>query len=406
MPKAPSSVLWLAVLGIGFALGLIHILRVAQVDAHGISIVASKPVTWDFTNLWYGGRLALKGQVHTLFDVEAYRAGLRSLFAPYIENSEWSYPPTLLLVGAPLALLPLYPSYAVWTFGTLGLLVLALRQAGFRWPACALACISPAALNNVAHGQNGALIAALLIGGLLAAQRRPVLAGLLFGLLTVKPQFGVLVPVCLVAGGHWRTVFWSVCFALLLVVLSLLCFGTSAWTGFFATTQPLMKSILEAPFGQGYQANAITVFASVREFGGSLSTAYVTQAIAALVSAAIVWRLWKNSNCPAGLKTAATAALTLLVTPYGYSYDLVLLACSVLIVRNSTDSRYDPILGVLWLWPSLVNFVNAHGAPLSPLVLAVATWTSLRVLRSQVAVEPGPHLNSANHTQKTHSQKA
>jgi len=36
-------------------------------------------------------------------------------------------------------------------------------------------------------------------------ERRPVAAGLLFGLLCYKPHFGLLVPVALASGGYWRS---------------------------------------------------------------------------------------------------------------------------------------------------------------------------------------------------------
>ena len=53
---------------------------------------------------------------------------------------------------------------------------------------------------NVGHGQNGFLTAALLGGALHWLDRRPWLAGVLIGCLAYKPQFGVLIPVALLAG--------------------------------------------------------------------------------------------------------------------------------------------------------------------------------------------------------------
>jgi hypothetical protein len=59
----------------------------------------------------------------------------------------------------------------------------------------------PAVFINIAHGHNGFLTAALFGGGLLLLERREMLAGILFGLLCYKPQFGVLIPLALAAGG-------------------------------------------------------------------------------------------------------------------------------------------------------------------------------------------------------------
>ncbi len=217
---------WLLVLCLGLILSLSQLHRLAQLDANGISFATSKPLTWDFTNLWFGGRLALEGQTERLFDIESYRAGLRALFAPYIADSEWSYPPTLLLLAAPLALFPLYVAYFLWTVGTLGLLSVLLRRAGLPLAACGLLWISPGALNNVLFGHNGALTAFLLFAGLLTATKRPVVAGLCFAVLTIKPHLGLLIPICLIAACAWRTISWTALFTLMLAALTALLFGT------------------------------------------------------------------------------------------------------------------------------------------------------------------------------------
>ena len=41
-------------------------------------------------------------------------------------------------------------------------------------------------------------------GGLSLLERRPLLAGGLLGLMIYKPQLGLLIPVALLAGRHWR----------------------------------------------------------------------------------------------------------------------------------------------------------------------------------------------------------
>lgn len=375
-----DSWLWVSAICLGLMVGLAYLNHLAQADVNGISLAASKPPTWDFTNLWYGGRLALEGHAGTLVNFEDYRAGLRTLFAPYIDDSEWSYPPTLLLIAAPLALLPLYPAYILWTAGTLGLLSLLLRRAGLPLLGSVLLWISPGALNNILFGQNGALTAFLLFGGLLAAQKRPMLAGICFALLlAVKPHLGLLVPVCLVAVGAWRTISWSAFFAILLAAFTALCFGTSVWMGFFATTQPLMQAIMEAPYGQGYHANATTVFASSRGLGLSVTSAYLVQLLATLSAAFAAWQLWRRPVGDPLLRAGATGILTLLATPYGYSYDMVMLSAAVLIVVQRGHWNRDILLIPVWLWPAIVNALNTEIAPLSPLALIYAAAVCIHV---------------------------
>ncbi|MBN9273748.1 MAG: DUF2029 domain-containing protein, partial [Mesorhizobium sp.] len=89
------------------------------------------------------------------------------MFSPLLPDQEWSYPPSVLLFGAPLAALPILPAYLIWTFGTVFCLWLAVRPLKIG-PVAELAIVlSPAVMINAIFGQNGALTAALLLGGLL-----------------------------------------------------------------------------------------------------------------------------------------------------------------------------------------------------------------------------------------------
>jgi hypothetical protein len=80
---------------------------------------------------------------------------------------------------APLAYLPYLPSYLLWL-------------------------AAPPVFFNVMYGQTGFLTGGLIGLGLVLLGRRPILAGILVGLASVKPHFGVLIPLALIAGGYWR----------------------------------------------------------------------------------------------------------------------------------------------------------------------------------------------------------
>src|SRR5207244_3647915 len=61
----------------------------------------------------------------------------------------------------------------------------------------------PMAFWNIGLGQNAFLTAGLFGMATLLIDRRPIVAGLLFGLLCYKPHFGLLIPGALAAGGYW-----------------------------------------------------------------------------------------------------------------------------------------------------------------------------------------------------------
>ncbi len=343
-----------------------------------ISSLSHKPLSWDFTNLWFGGKLALSGQLGVLFDVDAYRAAMRAAFSPAIANSEWSYPPSILLIGAPLALLPLPLAWAVWSLGGVAALAALVRSLGLPWFGIPALILSAAFADTFVLGQNGAYTAALLLGGLWLAPLRPGWAGLLFGLLACKPQFGVLVPICLIAGRHWRALFFSGFYAIGFASLAAGLFGPQVWLGFMDVTRPLMTSILEAPFLQDYQARAVTIFILVRGLGGDLVLAYSVQALAALVCAFCAYRLWSRPKIDPLLRLAATGGLTLLATPYGYSYDMVVLSVGILLAVARLGLSQTSGLSLLWAWPALCPFVTYWIGPYSSIIIALGTYQLMR----------------------------
>ena len=131
------------------------------------------------------------------------------LHACTIRHSSSRSPALLAPMPYPLAL-------AVWQGVTLRFILLSVRSracVGFHpsdvtlrsrsgWLLLALAF--PAVFINLGHGHNGFLTAALFGGALATLERRPLVAGMLFGLLAYKPQFGMLIPLVLLATGRWR----------------------------------------------------------------------------------------------------------------------------------------------------------------------------------------------------------
>ncbi|MGG6894611.1 glycosyltransferase family 87 protein [Rhizobium sp. BR 315] len=339
---------------------------------------------WDFTNLWGGAVMALKGNVAYLFDAEAYRRELRLLLSPLMQNQEWSYPPSMLLIGVPLAGLPIFIAYIIWTLGTLFLLFLATKPLGLVWWARVLIVVSPAAMVDAIFGQNGALTTALLLSGLLLAPSRPIIAGILFGLLTVKPQLGVLVPFCLLASGNYRAFLSAGVTALFLVIVTGLLFGFDVWLLFWTETRPLMTSILEAPFSNGYQVNATTFFILARSLGLGLTPSYSLQVVASVVAIATTLWLWRSSTViEHRSKVCLTILLTLIATPYGYSYDTIPMNVAAAYFFFNYRGLLAP-LGAAWLYPLYNQQVARQLAPLGAVVLAaLAACVLIRILRDR-----------------------
>ena len=125
----------------------------------------------------------------------------------------------------------------------------------------------PAVLINVGHGQNGFLTAALLGAALVQLDRRPIVAGILFGLLAYKPQFGLMIPIALLAGGRWRCFAAAAAAVALLALATTIAFGPHVWQAFFDSTRFTRVVALEQGNTGWYKIQS--VFAWARMWGAS-----------------------------------------------------------------------------------------------------------------------------------------
>lgn len=356
-------------------------------------------VVRDYLNIWAGGGLGLMGRVDLVLDPEAYRSWLGGVFGPELDAHFWVYPPHALLLAAPFALLPLLPGFAAWTVANLAFLALVLRRAGVGAPVALAAVLSPAALDNALAGQNGALMGAALAGGLSLAGRRPAAAGALLGLLTIKPQLGLLVPVCLLASRDWRGLAWTAAFAVLYVAASLPFFGLEAWVRYATVTVPFNSVIMAGGADLAFQLQMPSPFVSARAAGFDLRTASVVQAAATLACLALTAWAWNHRRPPEARPVAVALTLMLvpLATPYSHSYDLVATAVAVaILVRDAPGGALGRpefyAFGAAWIWPGIAfKWGTSVCAGFGPLFLApAAVCAAVRLARNPAPARTDP----------------
>ncbi|MFK5978971.1 MAG: glycosyltransferase family 87 protein [Rhizobiaceae bacterium] len=355
-----GAIMFIGIPSILYGLSL-HI-KLWMLGADGYSIVSHTTVYWDFNNLWTGGRLVLEGNINGLFDMEIYRSQMDRLLGQDVPDQEWSYPPSMLLIGVPLALLPIFWAYWVWTIGTIILLHIALRAFKLRLWVHLITLFSPFVFLNAMFGQNGTFFAALMLGGLMLAPKRPIIAGVLIGLMTIKPHLGILIPFCFIASRNWMAFVSASVTSVALFLITGVAFGFDAWGQFLQYTQPMMSDIMNAAYPQTYQSNAVTVFVFLRMLGGNLIVAYGVQALFSLVGIVCAIWLWRPANAIEHVdRVCLTSALVLLATPYGYTYDMVGLGAAIAIIcsRYST-TVLTPLLAVVWLLPCYNHLLFAH----------------------------------------------
>jgi len=322
----------------------------------------------DFLNTWMGGRSVFFGGPAPWFDPAVYNAALRDLLGvPYLLHY-WSYPPHLLLFIWPLGLLPYLPAYIAWCLVGIALYLLACASALPRerlW----FVAVAPGVAVCVFFGQNGFYTAALLVGGLLARERRPVLAGVLFGILTVKPQLGLLLPVVLVLERRWLTIASAMVTTAVLVAATAALFGWTIWIEFWQKILPQQEYLTET--GRGLLMVMVSsVFYGGRLLHLPLAIDWALQGlVSALAVAAVAWTYWRRRDPVLSLALLVTA--TFLFTPYILNYDMVVFGFVVAALRDRADNTPADhwLLIAVWALPVAMMLAGAAFVPLGPIVL-------------------------------------
>ena len=342
----------------------------------------------DFLNTWIGARSALAGDPSRLFPDEAYNTALQALFGANYPWHSWSYPPHLLLFTWPLGLLPYFPAYLLWCATGFALYMAAAANGERRLDRLALLALAPAVTVNIVVGQNGFLTAALLIAGLLNLDRRPVLSGIFFGLLTIKPQLGFLLPLMLLLTGRWRVIFAAAATVVVLVALTALVFGWQVWGAYLEISMPIQARNMMYSTGLG-PTMMPTAFVNMRLAGFPLGTAFAVHAVVAVPAiAAVIWTFWRRRDPVLSLALLVTA--TFVASPYVLNYDMVVFGwvLAMLVGRTDNDGWDHALMLALWTLPFTTVALGLNGVTVSSLVLiAFAARLAWKLWRSDEARE-------------------
>lgn len=346
------------VLALGLVPSLITawILWLAPVDA--LTADRAAFAARDFTAFWAAGRIAAAHTVDILADPARYTAYLRDLFGSGIPDQIWPYPPPMLLLAQFFAVMPLGFSFIVYIVLTLLALAAVLRFNRLSVGLVAAVLLSPAVSTSLLAGQNGVLIAALLVGGLLSIDRSPFIAGLMLGALCIKPQFALLLPLCLLAGRRKHAALGGCVSALTLAFLSLECFGYKPWVDFFVRNRSTVKEYVGASWqALPSQSMFSSVFMAARSVGAHVTSAYLIQAVVVCGCAVAAWTLWSDRTVSTERRCAATVALALLAAPWVHTYDMPALAVAIVLLLRGDRPSNQAVLGFVWLWPGLSSLV-------------------------------------------------
>ncbi|HEY0629314.1 MAG TPA: glycosyltransferase family 87 protein [Sphingomicrobium sp.] len=272
----------------------------------------------DFVSFWAAGRMLLDGAGPAIYDIEAHRAVEESAVGT-VKLMPFPYPPPFGLIVAPFGIPPYGAAFTLWMVATGALFLLAAE----RWMPRLLALAQPSLLVNGFIGQAGFLTSALFMGGMALIGRRPLLGGALLGVLVIKPQLALLLPLALAAGKLWRAFAGAALSSIALVIAAMPVVGFDGYAAFL-TLAATFSGYIAA--GRWPWDELASVYALLSYFGVPRSIAIGAHLAIAAGAAALVWRAWRNDH-PG--KVATLAAATLLIPPYLMTYDGLILALPI-----------------------------------------------------------------------------
>ncbi len=380
-----------------FALLVINVcyFPVAYVSGMWIWGTSGLGIPTDFVNVWAAGKLVLDGHPALAYDWDIQKqVELALLGQDFPGYFAWHYPPPFLFVASLLAMLPNSVAFIGWMAASLVPYLAVVRGIVGRPFGLMLAIAFPMVFSNTLVGQNGFLTAALIGGTLYLIPARPILAGVCLGLLSYKPQYGLLFPVVLIAASQWRVFISAGVTAFAMALASWLAFGTESWQAFFHWMPMFSQAFLTE--GKATWWKLQSIFSLVRYFGGTEPLAWAFQWVLTASVATVLVLMWR-SRVPYTMKAAALAAGTLLTTPYLFMYDMMVLAIPVAFLvriglKNGFRAYELPALGC-----ALVLFLTFTftGEPVGLAINLIVAALVLRRAGPWWRREPAPSLQPA-----------
>ncbi len=321
----------------------------------------------DFIVFQHVATRAGDGDLASLYEMKNLKAELMARYPGRGEmNFGWMYPPTMFLLVEPFGEAPYLGAYAAWVVAFASLFLIVLYRLWAAPGALFFTVTAPPFFQAIITGQNGLLTGALLAlaGGF--ARSRPILAGVAAGLLTIKPQLGLLIPVAFAAAGCWRAFFTAGATAFLLAGASVAAFGWEIWLSFVdgLVAHGGRMAIDGFPFHK-----LVTPFGLVTMLGAPTAVANVVQLAALLALAGYVYVVWKRAQ-DAGVGLAALSTAAILATPYAFYYEFVIvLPALVVIAQRATEQGWlrGERLSLVALWILALQAPGEDAVPsLSP----------------------------------------
>ena len=331
----------------------------------------------DFAAFWAAGAMTLDGTPALAYDWFAHKAvQMRGLGLEYTNWMPWLYPPHFQLIVTPFASVPVWGGMALWILVMLAVFLwVCWRILPDPLSIAAGLAVAPTAMILV-NGQTGLLTGALLGLMLLDLDRRPLRAGAALGLLSIKPQLAVVLPLVLLAEGRWRVLLGAAGTFLALVAVSSLLLGAETWIAF-------IQSITQTSEVFHGDEGPWDLFASLYGWGRHLGLpflpAILIHAVVAMMVLSATLLAWRAPSLSMDVKAALLCFAAAAVTPRILNYDLHFLLIGALFqihhaLRVGFFAGEQAVLALCTLAASISMIITPGVTALLPPALFVSCW--------------------------------
>jgi hypothetical protein len=273
----------------------------------------------DFDDFYIAGQLVWRGAIG-----QAYHfVTMLQLQKPFSDSDSfmpWTYPPQFDLLVAPLALLPMGLSYSVFTIGTLAAYLATLKRIAAENFVPVLILLTPVIVITVRCGQNGFLTGTLIGLTCLGLLTRRSLAGLPLGLMIIKPHLAVAFAVYTLINRRWGTALVAAATVAATSALATVLLGPAVWVAFL---DGVKEARIFLEHGLYPLFRMVSIYAVVRSLGFPALVASTAQILVAILALGMVVLASRQFSPRQAL--GITAIATLLISPYAYDYDLLIL---------------------------------------------------------------------------------
>jgi alpha-1,2-mannosyltransferase len=337
---------------------------------HGETFMG-RPLGSDFVQFYAAGRLLNQHQFARIYDIPDF-ARLQHEIVPEMAPTQmliFAYPPALVQLFRPFALLPYKWAYCAWLVFSLavyasGLWLLFRNRlcASYRRTAFLLSLSAPMyTLETWIGGQLSVItFFAVALFVYCFENRWLALAGLALGLASFKPSLIAIPAAMMIVSGCWR-MFAGLCTSTALMILVSITTagvdGFGLWIGRLKVFSSIATS--NDPILRRTKYVDLNSFFTILLGGNSVARGIATLATA-LAFLILAWSWWRSRHQSHDVQRflwAATLTWTLMINIYVPVYDTILLVPAAALVARSLAGRSKQVQAALQVWLILLWLV-------------------------------------------------